>query len=112
MRPAGAYLGDRVEGDAPDLRAGVREDRGEVRNLALAGVPSAREAAEAQEEQRFLFETEDGQDRPVALDSAPGSEREDLRRATSGTDLSLTINQEVSNLVVASVLPSIALSII
>jgi hypothetical protein len=72
----GADLGDRIEGDAPD----VREGRGEVRNPALASVPPVPEATEVQEEQRLLLETEDGQDPLVDL----ASEREDLRRATSG----------------------------
>jgi hypothetical protein len=104
----GADLGNRIEGDAPDVRAGVRENRREVRNPALASVPPALEATEAQEEQRLLLETEDGQDPLVDL----ASEREDLRRATSGPRSSLTINQDVSNLVLAPVPPSITLSII
>src|SRR5918998_2000466 len=87
VRPMGADLGDRVEGHAPNVRADVREDRREVRNPALAGVPPAPEPAQAQEEQCLLLETEDGQDRPAALDSAPGSEREDLRRAISGSEV-------------------------
>ena len=113
VRPVGADLGDRVEGDAPDLRAGVRENRGEVRNPALAGVPPAPEPAQAQEEQRLLLETEDGQDLvPSPSTPPPAPSVRTSGGPSPAPRSSLTINQDVSNLVLASVSPSITLSTI
>jgi hypothetical protein len=60
VRTVRADLGDRVQGDAPDVRADVREDQGEACGAALAGMPPVSEAAEAQEKLRLILETEDG----------------------------------------------------
>jgi hypothetical protein len=113
MGPALADLGDGVEGDALGVRARIGEDRGEVRGPTLADTPAAPEAAEAQEEQCLLLETEDGQ-RILSLLSSPSLAPS---VGTSGGQpaaprLSLTINQEGSNLVLVPVPLSIALSII
>jgi hypothetical protein len=112
VRPIGTDLGDRVEGDAPGVRAGFGEDRGEARGAALADAPPVPEAAEAQEEQSLLLETEDGQDTPVELGFAPAPSVRISGGPPPVPSSSLTINQEGSNLALTSVPPSIALSII